>query len=446
MDAQNELNAHGRQSIGKDADGGKGFLQAPKAKVFAEKFEGSGALADMPETEPNPVTLDYDSRLHGGRTSAGLGGARVLSPSSPITSPLTGDGTFITSSQRVLPKNRAANAFSPPPGFPKQDASEILPSEPSSMDLRTMLLEQQRLISDLISRQRIQADLISTLRGKTQPTAKAVTKAMEQVELPVLRSSSQYEDWREEIMNLLMAACAMSLLTSDVDPYSDPTACFIYQKMRKSIGPEFAHVKSDCRTVAQTWNHFKGKFGREDKTLRAAYEQLWSTAELGERNIDQFMAFAHDLRRKLRRAGVATTDVQLRDLLWRVCRKVPRYESAVAAMENAVGAHPTLEQTVDRLTAIDVRDVADPSKLVRGGKVLLTCHGCGAIGHKRFECPRNKKTPKPKHQQEREDALAGVDPGGGKPSRHLIGVMTTARTFTAADLDMQSETRRYFSG
>mmetsp|Transcript_38269 Transcript_38269/g.66429 ORF Transcript_38269/g.66429 Transcript_38269/m.66429 type:complete len:447 (-) Transcript_38269:355-1695(-) len=445
MDAQNELNAHGRQSIG-NADGGIGFLQAPKAKVFAEKFEGSGALADMPETGPNPVTLDYDSRLHGGRTSAGLGGARVLSPSSPITSPLSGDGSFIPSSQRVLSKNRAANAFSPPPGFPKQDASEILPPEASSMmDVRTMLLEQQRLISDLIARQRIQADLISTLRGKTQPTAKAVTKAMEQVELPVLRSSSQYEDWREEIMNLLMAACAMSLLTSDMDPYSDPTACFIYQKMRKSIGPEFAHVKSDCRTVAQIWNHFKGKFGREDQTLRAAYEQLWSTAELGERNIDQFMAFAHDLRRKLRRAGVATTDVQLRDLLWRVCRKVPRYESAVPAMENAVGAHPTLEQTVDRLTAIDVRDVADPSKLVRSGKVLLTCHGCGAIGHKRFECPRNKKTPKPKHQQERKDALASVDPGGGKPSRHLIGVMTTARTFTTADSDMRSEARRYFS-
>ena len=67
------------------------------------------------------------------------------------------------------------------------------------------------------------------------------------------------------------------------------------------------------------------------------------------------------------------------------------------------------------------------------------------LGHKRSECYRSKKTPKPKHQQEPEDALAGVEPGGGKPSRHLIGVMTTARTFTTADRDMQSEARRYFS-
>lgn len=46
-----------------------------------------------------------------------------------------------------------------------------------------MVLEQQRLISDLNARQRIQADLISSLRGnKAQLPVKAITKAMEQVE------------------------------------------------------------------------------------------------------------------------------------------------------------------------------------------------------------------------------------------------------------------------
>ena len=110
--------------------------------------------------------------------------------------------------------------------------------------------------------------------------------------------------------------------------------------------------------MAQIWNYFLNKFALEDQTLRAAYEHLWSSAELCNRTIDQFMVFVYDLRCKLNRAGVAASVDQLQDLLFRVCRKEPRYTTAISTMENTLlETAPSLDQVVARLTAIDVREL-----------------------------------------------------------------------------------------
>ena len=85
-----------RQSIAKPADGG--LVELPtksKATIFAEDVRSSGIPAARLDIGANLMSLNFDLRLHGGDRTAGVGGG--ISPSSPITAPFDGDGTFTPS-------------------------------------------------------------------------------------------------------------------------------------------------------------------------------------------------------------------------------------------------------------------------------------------------------------------------------------------------------------
>ena len=152
--ATNKDGSISRQSIAKPTDGG--FVELPsksKATIFAEDVRGSGIPAARLDIGPNS-RLDSDSRrCHGGHQTTGLGGGRLLSPSSLITAPFDGDGTFTPPSLVYAVKE--VNSLSPPREFPKQDASEL--------DLQTMILEQKRSIDALDLRIKEQADVIGKL-------------------------------------------------------------------------------------------------------------------------------------------------------------------------------------------------------------------------------------------------------------------------------------------
>jgi len=157
--ATNKDGSISRQSIAKPTDGG--FVELPprsKATIFAEDVRGSGIPAARLDIGPNS-RLGFDSRrCHGGHQTTGLGGGRLLSPSSLITAPFDGDGTFTPSTVYAA---KDANSISPSHGFPKQDAFELLPPDLSSTDLRNMIVEQKRLIDALVLRVKEQADVVS---------------------------------------------------------------------------------------------------------------------------------------------------------------------------------------------------------------------------------------------------------------------------------------------
>ena len=121
QDGQRATNKDGsisRHSIAEPADGG--FVELPprsKATIFAEDVRGSGIPAARLDIGPNS-RLGFDSRrCHGGHQTTGLGGGRLLSPSSLITAPFDGDGTFTPSTVYMLRKRFMASQSKMPSSF-----------------------------------------------------------------------------------------------------------------------------------------------------------------------------------------------------------------------------------------------------------------------------------------------------------------------------------------